>query len=108
MLGHILGIEIEATIHAGLAMSGSAFNGRRRRRRREGWGVAQCGGVGSGHGDGRGRTLAAGDQSLLATALTINACQAGHAVRDRPGWVGCYDYTQHRNSIDDELRRLDR
>ena len=46
----------------------------------------------------------------LATALAIKACQHGHrtlfATAQR--WVDRLEPAQHRNTLDDELRRLDR
>ena len=46
----------------------------------------------------------------LATALAIKACQAGHRTlfATAQQWVDRLEGAQHRNSLDDELRRLDR
>jgi DNA replication protein DnaC len=46
----------------------------------------------------------------LATALAIKACQAGHRTlfATAQQWVDRLDGAQHRNSLDDELRKLDR
>ena len=46
----------------------------------------------------------------LATALAIKACQAGHRTlfATAQQWVDRLEQAQHRNSLDDELRRLDR
>jgi DNA replication protein DnaC len=49
-------------------------------------------------------------KSHLATALAIKACQAGHRTlfATAQQWVDRLEQAQHRNSLDDELRRLDR
>jgi len=49
-------------------------------------------------------------KSHLATALAIKACQAGHRTlfATAQQWVDRLDGAQHRNSLDDELRKLDR
>src|SRR4051794_21938829 len=46
----------------------------------------------------------------LATALAIKACQHGHRTlfATAQQWVDRLDSAQHRNSLDDELRRSDR
>jgi DNA replication protein DnaC len=46
----------------------------------------------------------------LATALAIKACQAGHRTlfATAQQWVDRLEGAQHRDSLDDELRRLDR
>jgi DNA replication protein DnaC len=46
----------------------------------------------------------------LATALAVKACQAGHRTlfATAQQWVDRLDGAQHRNSLDDELRKLDR
>ena len=46
----------------------------------------------------------------LAIALAIKACQAGHRTlfATAQQWVDRLEQAQHRNSLDDELRRLDR
>jgi DNA replication protein DnaC len=46
----------------------------------------------------------------LATALAIKACQHGHRTlfATAQQWVDRLEQAQHRNSLDDELRRLDR
>jgi DNA replication protein DnaC len=46
----------------------------------------------------------------LAIALAIKACQAGHRVAFATAqqWVDRLDAAQHRNALDDELRRLER
>jgi DNA replication protein DnaC len=49
-------------------------------------------------------------KSHLAIALAIKACQAGHRTlfATAQQWVDRLEGAQHRNSLDDELRRLDR
>jgi DNA replication protein DnaC len=49
-------------------------------------------------------------KSHLATALAIKACQHGHRTlfATAQHWVDRLDGAQHRNSLDDELRKLDR
>jgi DNA replication protein DnaC len=46
----------------------------------------------------------------LAIALAIKACQHGHRVAFATAqqWVDRLDQAQHRNALDDELRRLER
>jgi DNA replication protein DnaC len=46
----------------------------------------------------------------LAIALAIKACQNGHRVAFATAqqWVDRLDAAQHRNALDDELRRLER
>ena len=46
----------------------------------------------------------------LAIALAIKACQHGHRVAFATAqqWVDRLDAAQHRNALDDELRRLER
>ena len=46
----------------------------------------------------------------LAIALAIKACQAGHRVAFATAqqWVDRLEHAQHRNALDDELRRLER
>src|SRR5215204_6129364 len=46
----------------------------------------------------------------LASALAIKACQAGHRTlfATAQQWVDRLEGAQHRNSLDDELRKLDR
>jgi DNA replication protein DnaC len=46
----------------------------------------------------------------LAIALAIKACQNGHRVAFATAqqWVDRLDGAQHRNALDDELRRLER
>ena len=46
----------------------------------------------------------------MATALAIKACQAEHRTlfATAQQWVDRLEQAQHRNSLDDELRRLDR
>jgi len=46
----------------------------------------------------------------LAIALAIRACQAGHRVAFATAqqWVDRLEQAQHRNALDDELRRLER
>jgi DNA replication protein DnaC len=46
----------------------------------------------------------------LAIALSIKACQAGHRVAFATAqqWVDRLEAAQHRNALDDELRRLER
>src|SRR4051812_11077153 len=46
----------------------------------------------------------------LATALAIKACQAGHRTlfATAQQWVDRLEQAQHRNSLDDDLRRLAR
>jgi len=49
-------------------------------------------------------------ESHLAIALAIKACQAGHRTlfATAQQWVDRLEGAQHRNSLDEELRRLDR
>jgi len=46
----------------------------------------------------------------LSVALSIRACQAGHRVAFATAqqWVDRLEAAQHRNALDDELRRLER
>jgi DNA replication protein DnaC len=46
----------------------------------------------------------------LAIALSIKACQAGHRVAFATAqqWVDRLEAAQHRNALDDELRRIER
>lgn len=46
----------------------------------------------------------------LATALAIKACQAGHRVAFATAqqWIDRLETAQHRNALDDELKRLER
>jgi DNA replication protein DnaC len=46
----------------------------------------------------------------LSIALSIRACQAGHRVAFATAqqWVDRLEAAQHRNALDDELRRLER
>jgi DNA replication protein DnaC len=46
----------------------------------------------------------------LSIALSIEACQAGHRVAFAIAqqWVDRLEHAQHRNALDDELRRLER
>jgi hypothetical protein len=49
-------------------------------------------------------------KSHLAIALAIKACQAGHRVAFATAqqWVDRLEAAQHRNALDDELRRIER
>lgn len=46
----------------------------------------------------------------MAIALAIKACQAGHRVAFATAqqWIDRLETAQHRNALDDELRRLER
>ena len=49
-------------------------------------------------------------KSHLAIALAIKACQAGHRVAFATAqqWIDRLEQAQHRNALDNELRRLER
>jgi transposase len=65
---------------------------------------------GARHGAAPSATALDRHRSLLATALAIKACQSGHRTlfATAQQWVDRLEGAQHRNSLDDELRKLDR